>query len=210
MKFVLNLLSKYKLKHNKIESNWDKYKQLTKISPSCIITPSASLVIFTTPENPHTMLEIGQNSHIYSQFNLLREKSNITIGERCQLGSVNFNCAHSISVGNDVLMAWGITIIDHDSHSLEWKYRKNDAKQSYEDYLRYGDIVKNKDWSHVSMKPIIIGNKCWIGFNVIVLKGVTLSEGCIVGAGSVVTKDAPPYSLIAGNPAKIIKRLSKV
>ena len=151
------------------------------------------------------MLEIGQNSHIYSQFNLLREQSKITIGENCQIGNVNFNCACSISIGNDVLMAWGITIIDHDSHSLEWKYRKDDAKQSYEDYLHYGDIVKNKDWSHVSMKPIIIGNKCWIGFNVIILKGVIFGEGCVVGAGSVVTKSTPPTLSLLVIRLKLLK-----
>lgn len=53
--------------------------------------------------------------------------------------------------------------------------------------------------------PIVIGDHVWIGMNVIVLKGVTIGEGAVVAAGSVVTKDVPPYSLVAGVPANVIK-----
>lgn len=53
--------------------------------------------------------------------------------------------------------------------------------------------------------PIHIGNHCWIGCNCIVLKGVTIGDGAVVAAGSVVTKNIPPNTLVAGNPAKIIK-----
>ncbi|MGC8751800.1 DapH/DapD/GlmU-related protein, partial [Hydrotalea sp.] len=62
-----------------------------------------------------------------------------------------------------------------------------------------------KNWEKVKSSPIKIADKAWIGFNVIILKGVTIGEGAIVGAGSVVTKDVPPYAVVAGNPAKIIK-----
>lgn len=53
--------------------------------------------------------------------------------------------------------------------------------------------------------PIVIGDHVWIGMNVIVLKGVTIGEGAVVSAGSVVTKDVPPHSLVAGVPAKVVK-----
>ncbi|MCB0501084.1 MAG: hypothetical protein KDD32_00210 [Bacteroidetes bacterium] len=53
----------------------------------------------------------------------------------------------------------------------------------------------------------MIKDKAWIGFNVIILKGVTIGEGAVVGAGSVVTKDVPDYTIVVGNPAKLIKKL---
>ena len=53
--------------------------------------------------------------------------------------------------------------------------------------------------------PVNIGNHCWIGCNSIVLKGVSIGDGAVVAAGSVVTKDVPPGALIGGNPAKIIR-----
>lgn len=54
-------------------------------------------------------------------------------------------------------------------------------------------------------KPVTIGADCWIGMNVCVLPGVTVGEGCIVGAASVVVKDLEPYSVCVGNPAKVIR-----
>jgi acetyltransferase-like isoleucine patch superfamily enzyme len=65
------------------------------------------------------------------------------------------------------------------------------------------------DWKNIKMADIIIEDKVWIGFNVIILKGVKIGEGAVIGAGSVVTKDVPPYHIVAGNPAKIIKKIKR-
>ena len=54
----------------------------------------------------------------------------------------------------------------------------------------------------------MICDKSWIGFNSILLKGITIGEGAIIGAGSVVTKDVPPWTIVAGNPAQIIREIS--
>lgn len=56
------------------------------------------------------------------------------------------------------------------------------------------------------VRPIVVGNDVWIGANVIILPGVSIGAGCVIGAGSVVTKSVPEYSVVAGNPAKIIKK----
>ena len=58
-------------------------------------------------------------------------------------------------------------------------------------------------------KPVKIGNDCWIGGSAVIPPGVTIGDGVTVGAGSVVTKDVEDYTVVAGNPAKIIKRLTK-
>lgn len=68
-------------------------------------------------------------------------------------------------------------------------------------------LIGYKDWIHVKICPVKICNKVWIGFNSIILKGVTIGEGSIVGAGSVVTKDVPPWTIVAGNPARIIREI---
>ncbi|MBK8021791.1 MAG: hypothetical protein IPK19_10285 [Chloroflexi bacterium] len=59
------------------------------------------------------------------------------------------------------------------------------------------------------MAPIRICDKAWIGFNAVILKGVTIGEGAIVGAGSVVTKDVPAWTVVAGNPARIIREFTE-
>ncbi len=57
------------------------------------------------------------------------------------------------------------------------------------------------------MSPVHVGDKSWIGFNSIVLKGVTIGEGAVVGAGSVVTKDVSAWTVVAGNPARVIREI---
>lgn len=57
------------------------------------------------------------------------------------------------------------------------------------------------------MKPIVIEDKAWIGFDSTILKGVTIGEGSVVGAKSVVTRNVDPYTVVAGNPAKVVRKL---
>ena len=102
------------------------------------------------------------------------------------------------------MISWGCTFIDNNSHSLSWSHRKNDV-QDWKKDIESGKTGLNKNWSHVDKKPIIVKDKSWIGFNSIILKGVTIGEGAIVGAGSVVTKDVPDWAIVAGNPAKLIR-----
>lgn len=183
--------------------------QYVKINPSVIIDPSSSINIFDYPPKARICLEIQEGSHIFSTFNILRSNSKIKIGENCQLGSSNFICVDSIEVGNDVIIAWGVTIIDSDNHSQLWEERQFDVQRGREDYIgtEGKDIARSHDWSKVKTEKIQIEDKTWIGFNSIILKGVTIGEGSVVGAGSVVTRDVEPWTLNAGNPAKFIRRL---
>lgn len=70
---------------------------------------------------------------------------------------------------------------------------------------RYLKSIKNSEKLPENDKDIIIEGDNWIGANVTILKGLTIGEGAIVGAGSVVTKDVPPYSIVCGVPAKVVK-----
>lgn len=88
------------------------------------------------------------------------------------------NCFDYIELGNDCAIADNVTISDSDNHSIT------------------GSKVK---------APIIIKDHVWIGKNATILKGVIIGEGAVVAAGAVVTKNVPPYTLVAGIPAKVIK-----
>lgn len=143
-------------------------------------------------------LEIGNSTIVEGSILFDRKNATVSIGDRTFIGSSSIVCAEKIEIGNDVLISWGCTIVDHNSHATNWAFRKNDV-------VAWGQ--GKKDWSGVIIKPVRICDRVWIGLNSIILKGITIGEGAIVGAGSVVTKDVPPYTIVAGNPARIIREI---
>jgi acetyltransferase-like isoleucine patch superfamily enzyme len=68
------------------------------------------------------------------------------------------------------------------------------------------ECLSGEDVAAVSKGDVIIGNDVWIGYGVMILSGVTIGDGAVIGAGSVVTKDVEPYSIVAGNPARLIRK----
>lgn len=200
---LIDLLKKIRRKR-KIK----KYENYMNLSKNTIYNDGFSIDL-RHPKKDSIYLEIGNNSIINGNFIFETETGKVCIGERCHIGNSTFISKSKIEVGNDVTIAWGCTIYDHDSHSIYWDKRKNDTVQEYKDTLQFNDEIYNKNWSVVNTKPITIKDKVWIGMNVIILKGVTIGEGAVIGAGSVVTQDVPAWSVVAGNPAKVVKRISK-
>ncbi len=152
--------------------------------------------------------KVGANCLISGNFIFEKKDALINIGNDTFIGGSMFVSALAIDIGSDVMVSWGCTFIDTNAHSLNWQDRIDDV----------GDWKKGinehtpgyyKNWDKVESKKIIIGNKAWIGFNSIILKGVTIGEGAVIAAGSVVTKDVPPYTLAGGNPAVEIKTLKR-
>ena len=183
-----------------------KFKNYMSLSQNTIYNDGFS-IDFRHPKKGSIYLIIGNNSIINGNFVFETETGKISIGDRCHIGNSTFISKSKIEIGNDVTIAWGCTIYDHDSHSIYWDERKNDTIQEYKDTLQFNDEIYNKNWSVVNTKPITIKDKVWIGMNVIILKGVTIGEGAIIGAGSVVTQDVPEWSVVAGNLAKVVKIL---
>ncbi len=112
----------------------------------------------------------------------------LKIGNGSGLSGTTIGCATSIELGEQVMVGANSVITDFDWHSLD-PYHRND-----------GEILS---------RPIYIGDRVWIGANCIVLKGVTIGENTIVGAGSVVSSSLPANMICAGNPCKPIKPLKQ-
>jgi len=151
-------------------------------------------------------MKIGDNSLIEGKFVIENQRGIISIGDRTFIGGGLFVSIIGIDIGDDVMFSWGCTVMDNDAHSLNWNDRINDVLD-WKKGIDYGKIGYYKDWSKVECEKIVIENKVWVGFNSIILKGVTIGEGAVIAAGSVVTKDVEPYTLVAGNPARFIKKL---
>jgi acetyltransferase-like isoleucine patch superfamily enzyme len=156
---------------------------------------------FSSDKKP---LVIGKNSLVSGSFIFELPSGEISIGDRTFIGGGMFISIDKITIGSDVMISWGCTISDNDSHSSISEERKNDVLE-WKRGVDEGKVGGYKNWTNVKRAPVKINDKAWIGFNAIILKGVNIGEGAVVGAGSVVTKDVPPYAIVAGNPAKVIR-----
>ena len=122
-------------------------------------------------------------------FNISTSGSKIIIGNNVGISGSSINATTTITIEDNVLIGSGCLISDTDSHPLHWEDR----------------LYNNND--KTAKAPITIKKNAFIGARSIILKGVTIGECAIVGAGSVVSKDVPPHTVVCGNPAKIVKTL---
>lgn len=152
--------------------------------------------------NDKTKIAIGNNCHIYGMLTVMPFSGKISFGDNCSFGDHSrIVSALEIEIGNRVMIAHNVNILDNNSHPIN-------AKVRHEDFLAaYSKVVKEFDLSSAKIK---IEDDVWIGFNSIVLKGVTIGRGAIIGAGSVVTKDVEPWTVNVGNPLKCVKKLEPV
>lgn len=152
-------------------------------------------------QNDVNKIKLGQNTHVRGELVVFANNGKITLGDNCYVGKGSYIwSAASVCIGNSVLIAHNCNIIDTDSHEIDYKERH----ESYVKMLKYGHSkVKN----NVKSASILIGDNVWISYNVSILKGVKIGKGAIIAAGSVVTKDVDSFTLVAGNPAKEIKKI---
>lgn len=147
------------------------------------------------------VLKIGNRTLVRAEMVYERDGAVIEIGDRTFIGRGLFTIAERLVIGDDVQVSWNVTIADHDSHSLKFSERCNDVEMNAFQGIKMWDCVK--------IAPVRIENKAWVGFGSSLLKGVTIGEGAVVGANSVVTKDVPPWTVVAGNPAKVIRTIQE-
>jgi galactoside O-acetyltransferase len=144
-------------------------------------------------------LVLGANSNIECRIVFEREQASVEIGSRTHVGGGTLlDAAERIVIGDDVLVAFDVIVMDHDSHALGFERWRHDVAQW---------IEGRKDWTWVKRSAVEIADKAWIGARALLLKGVHVGEGAIVAAGSVVTRDVPAWTLVGGNPAKELRRL---
>lgn len=159
------------------------------------------------PMEGRKYLTIGNDCIVSGSFIFESKNGHVNIGNHSFIGGSTFISRSNISVGNNVTIAWGCTIYDHNSHSLDYLERRRDIDDELWSLRNGQSTYINKNWDSVKSSPITICDDAWIGMNCIILKGVTIGEGAVVGAGSVVTKDVPAWTVVAGNPAKAVKTL---
>jgi acetyltransferase-like isoleucine patch superfamily enzyme len=145
-------------------------------------------------------IHINSYSHVKGELLTFPHGGEITIGKHCYIGEGSrIWSAKKIFIGDRVLISHDVNIFDNITHPFN-------AKQRHRQYL---SIISSTELKEIDLQEaaVHINNDVLIGCMSIVLKGVTIGSGAIVGAGSVVTKDVQPWTIVAGNPAKLIREI---
>lgn len=188
---MLWIFDKFKIHYRKL-----KFKKNALLSDNVSFGPNAKCVNNTKNINN---IRIGNNSYINGTIYTVGN-GKISIGHHFYIGPNSMiGSANDINIGNYVIISNDVKIYDNNNHPTSSKKR--------EEMLESGFHNDNWSWIHAENSPIIIEDSVWVGQYVTILKGVRVGKGSIVATRAVVTKDVPPYSIVAGNPAKVVKHI---
>ena len=132
-----------------------------------------------------------------------KDTGRVSIGDYCVMRG-RIHCKEEIVIGDYVGIARDVLIIDHNTHALgieNWIRHRITIAPGGRGYPGLGN-----GWELAAAAPITIRDGVWIGDNAAIHKGVTIGEGAIVARGAIVTKDVPPFAIVGGNPAKLIRQ----
>ena len=134
---------------------------------------------------PFNNFKLGSNSTIENFCTVNNGVGEVLIGYNTLIGMCN-TVIGPVSIGNNVILAQNIVIsgLNHE----------------------YQDVTKPIHEQPVTTAKITVDDECWIGANAVITAGVTIGKHSVIAAGSVVTKDVPPFSVAVGNPARVIKQ----
>ena len=128
-------------------------------------------------------------------------KGRCTVGDYTLLNGALIMAEERIEIGSYCLISWNVGIADSDFHPLDPAARRQDA-------LALAPYLKNRPpRPEIRTAPVLIRDNVWIGMGAVILKGVTIGENSVVAAGAIVTRDVPPNTVVAGNPARVVKEL---
>lgn len=138
---------------------------------------------------PYRRFWLGRRSVIESYCCINNAVGDVTIGDYTRIG-IHCTVIGPVCIGHHVNLAQGITVtaLNHN----------------------FADTNRRIDEQGISTRPVVIGDDVWIGANAVILPGVTIGRHVVVAAGAVVTKDVPENTIVAGVPAKVIKKIEEV
>jgi acetyltransferase-like isoleucine patch superfamily enzyme len=136
-------------------------------------------------------VSIARDSILFCTGVVAQKGQGITIGDRTGIGARAFLAGQGgITIGNDVITGPNIQVFS-ENHN-------------------FSDLSLTIKEQGVTKQAVVIGNNCWLGGGITILAGVTIGDGCIIAAGSVVTRSVPPNSIVAGVPAKVVKSREEI
>jgi acetyltransferase-like isoleucine patch superfamily enzyme len=191
----LNLFKKILVKIKKIIFNKKPYE----IALSSKIHKEGKVINL---QDIKSKVRIGSDTHIRAELLVFAHGGSIDIGNETYIGEgTRIWSGGKITIGDRVIIAHNVNIFDNKTHPIS----------AVERNLHYNKIIISGHPKKIDLGelPVNIEDDVWIGCQSIIMRGVRIGRGAIIAAGSVVTRDVEPFTLVSGNPAKKIKNIDQ-
>ena len=183
---------------------WDWYDgevpPNVKIHEDAYVETSFSFRFFRSELSPGVEYGRGASTYLGTMFDV-GPQARVKLGEFALVHGARIICDSEIAIGDCALISWNVVLMDTYRVPRAVPGRRLELEILPQRELRIAS-------AEVEARPVRIESNVWIGFESCVLPGVTIGEGSIVGARSVVAADVPPFTIVAGNPARIVRALT--
>jgi acetyltransferase-like isoleucine patch superfamily enzyme len=168
------------------------------IDPTAHLETSYSFLLYRSQADVGLRLGAGAAAYTGTMFDV-GPRGRIRIG-KCSMIKVGWLiCDEGIDIGEHVLISWNTVLMDSYRTASDPLVRRRQLERIWRERIEPCDLSRPR--------PIVIGDDVWIGFDSIILPGVTVGRGAIIGCRSVVVEDVPAYTIVAGNPARVIRSI---
>ncbi len=182
---------------------WDWYEGTIPdnvvVDDTAYVETSFSFYLFRSQLPGGVTYRRGASTYLGTMFDV-GPHGRVELGEYALVHGARIICDAEVIIGDYALISWNVVFMDTYRLPREVPERRKALDRVPTHPLRVGE-------AEVLAQPIRLERNVWIGFDACVLPGVTIGEGSVVGAKSVVTRSVPPFSVVAGNPARVIRQL---
>lgn len=185
-----------------IEHDWHPASLPPNIQLGEMSYPDTSYSFTTCFSNKTVGFHLGYASGNYGHgIFTTGECGEIIVGKYVVLQCTRIISNVSVTIGDHCMLSWGSVVTD------TWVTTKTNSPSARREMLKKLSGSANRHLDFIDPKPVLIEENVWVGFDAIVLPGVTIGRGAVIGSKSVISEDVPPYAVVVGNPARIIRYL---
>ncbi len=184
---------------------WDWYPGTVPdgvlLDETAYVETTFSFLLYRSEQMPGVTYGKGSSSYLGTMFDV-GPRGRVSIGEYALMNGARIICDEEVVIGDHALISWNVVLMDTYRFSQDTVVRREELRR-----LPAG--MPHVATGAAPARRVVVGPNVWIGFDAVVLPGVTIGEGVVVGAKSVVAHDVPPYTVVAGNPARVVRAIGK-
>jgi acetyltransferase-like isoleucine patch superfamily enzyme len=171
------------------------------LDETAYVETSFSFLLYRSEAPVGVRLGRGAATYLGTMFDV-GPRGRVSLGQYALVHGARIICDAAVEIGDYALISWNVVLMDTYRLPFDVTARRRELERAARRQPRRLD-------GETTARPIRIGHTVWIGFDACVLPGVTIGEGAIVGARSVVMESVAPYTVVAGNPARVIRHLDR-